>query len=163
MQLTLYSLNVRGLNDPVKVDRLRGFVRFVKLSPNFFLVQEHKLTGTKAAELGRNLNYQATYFYTEVEPDYNNPRGEPGAGCGGMAVLANPCWKNIFSLRVAFSMGEPLGSCLKISLEVILESLTYTVRMINRKGANSGAQFLTFCQDLAGGSLAVTLTWLSPA
>ena len=111
MQLALYSLNVRGLNDPVKVDRLRGYIRFVKPSPDFFLVQEHKLTGTKAAELGRNLNYQATYFYTEAEPGYNNPRGKPSAGCGGTAVLVNLRWEKHISSSGSFFTEEPLGSC----------------------------------------------------
>lgn len=89
MMLSIYSLNVRGLNDPAKVLRLRNYLQSLQPAPDIFLIQEHKLTGSRAANLGRQLHQNASYFFTEALQGYGHLGNESGAGCGGTAMLVN--------------------------------------------------------------------------
>ncbi|KAG0594495.1 hypothetical protein M758_UG082400 [Ceratodon purpureus] len=87
MKVTIYTLNVRGLNDPAKVSRLRNYIHNLQSAPDILMLQEHKLTGEKAANLGRQLNPSSTYLYAEARPGYRNHIRGSGAGCGGTAFL----------------------------------------------------------------------------
>ena len=87
MNLTILSLNVRGLNDPDKIRRLKNYLDSQIPTFDVCLLQEHKLTGQKAADLGRSLNRQAHYFYTEALPGYS--LADSGAGRGGTAILVH--------------------------------------------------------------------------
>jgi hypothetical protein len=58
MQLTLRSMNVKGLNDHSKIKRLQSYFQFADPKIDCLLIQEHKLIGDKAAELGRQATYR---------------------------------------------------------------------------------------------------------
>ena len=104
MQFSLHSLNVQGLNNPTKINRLKGYIKYIKPSHDFLFIQEHKLTSMRAANLDKSLNNQAAYLFTKVEPSYNNSKGKPRAGYRGMALLVNSRWKKyIATFRSLFN------------------------------------------------------------
>ncbi|KAG0594798.1 hypothetical protein M758_UG110700 [Ceratodon purpureus] len=92
MNLNLMTLNARGLNDPGKIDKLRLYMGSTKPTIDVLLVQEHKLRGQKAAELGRLIDRNAIFFYNEAEPGYGELDGIEGASKGGTAILINQRW-----------------------------------------------------------------------
>jgi hypothetical protein len=55
------------------------------------ILQEHKLLGNNARELGQNLWPEATYFTLEAIPGYALNQG--GAGKGGVSILVSPYLK----------------------------------------------------------------------
>jgi exonuclease III len=115
MLINLSTLNVRGLNDPMKTLRLRNYIKAAQPSIDTLLIQEHKLTGDKALRLGKALDSRAIYLHSDAEPGYNHAQGTNGAGCGGSAILIANKWEK----AIASS-----GSCFKgRALWVILTNL----------------------------------------
>lgn len=55
MIIETVSFNVRGLNEPRKIDRLRNYLQNLQGGLDVILLKEHKLQGEKATNLGRQL------------------------------------------------------------------------------------------------------------
>ncbi|KAG0597040.1 hypothetical protein M758_UG306600 [Ceratodon purpureus] len=87
MKLTIYTLNLRGLNDPAKATRLRNYIQNLQPAPHILMLQEHKLTGDKAAAFGRQLIPNSTYLFTAARPGYGNGDRGSRAGRGGTAII----------------------------------------------------------------------------
>lgn len=85
MKLRLLSQNVRGLNDPQAVANLRQYIHSHPV--DFLFIQEHKLRGQGAANLGRLLWKKATTLHTDAEPGYSD--GSPSSK-GGVASIIVP-------------------------------------------------------------------------
>jgi hypothetical protein len=67
----------------------------VQPSCEVLLLQEHKLNGTKANELGRNLWPEAACYMLDADPGYtSNPNG---AGRGGVCILVSPYLKHMIA------------------------------------------------------------------
>lgn len=60
MKIKLITQNIRGLNDPLAIDNLRNYIQ--KNPIDMLFLQEHKLRGTNAANLGRQIWKRATTF-----------------------------------------------------------------------------------------------------
>lgn len=86
MMIKVITFNVRGLNDPRKVDRLRNYFQGNLGGADVILLQEHKLRDTKAANLGRSLFPKRKCWVLEAEPGYNVD-GHEGAGKGGICTI----------------------------------------------------------------------------
>ena len=86
MMIKIITFNVRGLNDPKKVDRLRNFFQNSQRGVDVIFLQEHKLRDTKAANLGRTLFPRRKCWVSEADPGYNVD-GQEGAGKGGICTL----------------------------------------------------------------------------
>lgn len=91
MKFKLLFQNVRGLNDPVALDNLKNYVS--RNPVDFLFLQEHKLRGTRASQLGRSLWKQATTFYTKADVGYTIDGRN--AGKGGVASLISPKWTKL--------------------------------------------------------------------
>ena len=89
------TFNVKGLNDPKQIDRVRQYLEFVKPRPNIIIIQEHKLRNVRAHNLGSRLLKDASYFLNEEESGYNHRDGEPGAGCNGIATIISWKWEGL--------------------------------------------------------------------
>lgn len=68
MKLQMLYLNVHGLNDLATVDNLKNYIQHNSI--DLFFLQEHKLRGQGATNLGNKLWKRATTFITEAELDY---------------------------------------------------------------------------------------------
>ncbi|KAG0573683.1 hypothetical protein KC19_VG200300 [Ceratodon purpureus] len=108
MKLTIYSLNVRGLNDPAKVTRLRNYIQNLQPAPDILMLQEHKLTGEKAAILGRQLNPTYRYLFIAARPGYRNEDRANGAGRGGTATLIQNSLDRFIINSVSLYQGRAL-------------------------------------------------------
>ena len=86
MKLNLITLNVRGLNDPAKITRLRNYLQGLQPILDIIMIQEHKLKLTKAEGLGSSLMINFGYFYMDAIRGYGHGANEAGAGCGGQAI-----------------------------------------------------------------------------
>ena len=94
MLLNLITFNIRGLNDPQKIQKLRSYIISAQSKIDVLLIQEHKLTGEKASSLDRSLDPHAVYIHVEAEPGYNLTRNDQGVGCGGTTILLPSKWLN---------------------------------------------------------------------
>ena len=55
MRVNMLTFNVRGLNNPQKVDRLKTYLYFIIPRPDLIFLQEHRLREQKAEQLGKML------------------------------------------------------------------------------------------------------------
>ena len=116
MKLQILSYNVWGLNIPTKVRKLQRYIRLTKPTYDVILLQEHKLYGEKARELGRNLWPDASCICLDARLSYI--LNENGTGRGGICILVSPYLKYLIdscgSLRdnrilwITFK-GTPIG------------------------------------------------------
>lgn len=79
------TFNVRGLNEPRKIDRLKHYFRTLQGGADIILLQEHKLRGEKAATLGKKLFPNGQCWIQEADPRYNI-NGLEGVGRGGICT-----------------------------------------------------------------------------
>ena len=82
------SLNVRGLNDPRKTDRLRHYFQELQGGIDVILIQEHKLRGDKATNLGKLLFPKGKSWTLQADAGYNI-LGLEGGGKGGICTIIN--------------------------------------------------------------------------
>jgi exonuclease III len=123
VKLQILSYNVQGLNNPTKVRKLQINIRLTKSAYDMILLQEHKLCGEKAKELGRNLwldaaciCLDAACICLDATPGYT--LNENGVGRGGVCILVSSYLKHLIdscgSLRdnralwITFK-GTPIG------------------------------------------------------
>lgn len=59
---------MKRLNDSHKVDYLKSYLKFINPQVNIVLVQEHKMRGEKATDLGRLLDRSDVYLFNGEEP-----------------------------------------------------------------------------------------------
>lgn len=83
MKFKTLSQNVRGLNDPSALDNLRNYIR--QNPVDFLFLQEHKLRGSGATQLGRSIWKHATTFITGADVGYSIDG--KNANKGGVATL----------------------------------------------------------------------------
>jgi len=93
MKLTILYQNVRGLNDPSAIDTLRNYIH--RDPVDILFLQEHKLRGQNALNIGRMLWKRATTLVTEAEQGYTATGVSTGKG--GLATLVSPRWSNLIS------------------------------------------------------------------
>lgn len=86
MIIKTMTFNVRGLNEPRKIDRLRHYFQSTQGGFDVIMLQEHKLRGEKALNLGRQLVPNSSYWTLEAEAGYNT-NGREGAGRGGICTI----------------------------------------------------------------------------
>lgn len=86
MIIKAITYNVRGLNDARKTDKLRHYLQNFPGGLDIILLQEHKLRGEKAAQLGRKLFPKHRCWTMEADLGYNID-GQAGAGRGGICTL----------------------------------------------------------------------------
>jgi hypothetical protein len=88
------SYNIRGLNNPLKVRKLKNYIRISQPPCDILLLQEHKLSGDSLSDLGRLLWPDAAVFSLDAEPGYVlNPNG---AGKGGACTLVSPFLEHLY-------------------------------------------------------------------
>lgn len=103
MNLNIISYNVHGLpiisqlflNEAAKVRKLRNYIRFTQPQCGIPLLQEHRLCGSKAQDLGRSLCPGADYHYLESDPGYR--LNLEGVRKGGVCILISPFIKHMVS------------------------------------------------------------------
>lgn len=93
MKIKIITQNIRGLNDPLAVDNLQNYIQ--KHPIDILFIQEHKLRGSTAANLSRQVWKHATTFYTEATPWYTTDGTT--AGKGGVASFISPRWASYIS------------------------------------------------------------------
>jgi len=93
MKLKILFQNVRGLNDPSAIDNLRNYIQ--RDPVDILFIQEHKLRGSSALNIGKMLWKRATSLVTEAEQGYTATGGS--AGKGGLLTLVSPKWSNLIS------------------------------------------------------------------
>lgn len=95
MKLSILTQNVQGLNNPETLHRVRGY--FFPLLPqtDILMLQEHKLRGDKATDLGKSIWPLATFFSIDALPAYGHEADEPGAGSGGVCIWVAPSIKHM--------------------------------------------------------------------
>lgn len=86
MILQVVTFNVRGLNDSRKIDILKNYLQKPNGGADIILLQEHKLRGEKAANLGPKLLLKRKHWTLDAEAGYNVD-GSEGAGRGGICTL----------------------------------------------------------------------------
>lgn len=84
MKLNLLTINIRGLNDPIAVDVLQGYIRDCNPSLDIVLVQEHKLRGPPLQHIGHRLWGAATVLSADAAARYGHDPHDLGARCGGI-------------------------------------------------------------------------------
>lgn len=94
MNFKLLSHNVRGLNEGSSVPTLRNYVQSIGQLYVLY-IQEHKLRGKIAAQLGRKLWPQAHCWSLEANPGYAFQTN--GASKSGIATLLAPRWVHLVS------------------------------------------------------------------
>lgn len=88
MILKIITFNVRGLNELRKIDRLRIYFQTIQGGTDVILIQEHKLRGEKATNLGKHLAPYGRCWTLEAEAGYNI-NGREGAGKGGISTIVH--------------------------------------------------------------------------
>lgn len=96
MMIKIVTFNVRGLNEPRKIDRLRQYFQNIQGGIDVILLQEHKLRGEKAANLGKHIFPNGKCWTQEADIGYN-VNGLEGAGKGGISTIL----KGNLALRVS--------------------------------------------------------------
>ena len=86
MIIQAVTFNVRGLNDLRKLDRLRNYFQNINGGVDIILIQEHKLRGEKAANLGAKLFPKRKCWTLDADVGYNID-GQEGAGKGGICTI----------------------------------------------------------------------------
>ena len=84
MIIKTITFNVRGLNEPRKIDKLRQYFQAIKGGIDVILLQEHKLQGEKATNLGIKLSPNGKSWTLEIGYNIN---GLEGAGKGGICTI----------------------------------------------------------------------------
>lgn len=100
MIIHLLSQNIRGLNDPQAIDNIRLYIQSNPV--DFLFLQEHKLRGQAAENMGRLIWKRATTLYTQALPGYN--LNGSSSGKGGVVSLIASKWASLIS-----STGTILG------------------------------------------------------
>ena len=88
----MLTFNVRGLNNPLKVDRLKTYLQFINPRLDLIFLQEHRLREQNAGKLGKTLVSQAIYLYIEAELGFNHEEDKERVGKRGMALLLANKW-----------------------------------------------------------------------
>ena len=70
MKIHIISNNGHGLNNPMKIHKLKNYIKFLQPACNIMLLQGHKLNNTATRELGRSLWPKAACFVVEAKPGY---------------------------------------------------------------------------------------------
>ena len=81
------TYNVKGLNNPKKMAKLRSYFDFVQSKLDVCFIQEHKLRERNLDSLARNLFRNALCFHIEAEEGLQHT-----AGKGGLAILLASKW-----------------------------------------------------------------------
>jgi exonuclease III len=94
MKLSLITFNVRGLNDPVSIPKLK---HYFSTSPqvDIILLQEHKLRLQAAQDLGPKLWKRAAAWILDASPGYGHLPHLPGVSKGGICTLVHPRLKHM--------------------------------------------------------------------
>jgi exonuclease III len=93
MNLNILSYNIRGLNNPAKVRKMKNYLRTLQPPCDILLLQEYKLCGINAHELGRSLWPDSACYILDAEPGYT--LAPDGAGKGGVCTLVSPLLKHL--------------------------------------------------------------------
>jgi exonuclease III len=93
MKLHLLSYNVQGLNNSSKTWKLRNYIKIVQPPCDVVLLQEHKLSGSIAMDLGKNIWPDAACYALDAQPGYTF--NLDGAGKGGACILVSPYLKHL--------------------------------------------------------------------
>lgn len=80
------TFNVRGLNEPRKIERLRNYFKNMQGGADIIMLQEHKLRAEKAGTLGKQLFSNGKCWTQEADQGYNI-NGSVGAGRGGICTF----------------------------------------------------------------------------
>ena len=86
MIIKTISFNDRGLNKSRKINRLHHYFQNFQGGMDVILLQEHKLRGKKATNLGRHLLPNSKSWTLEADPGYN-VLGQEGAGKGRISTI----------------------------------------------------------------------------
>ena len=88
MIIKAITFNVRGLNEPRKIERLRQYFQNMQGGADIIMLQEHKLRGEKAGTLGKLLFPNGKCWIQKADQGYNI-NGSEGAGRGGICTFLN--------------------------------------------------------------------------
>jgi exonuclease III len=80
------SFNVRGLNEPCKINRWRNYIQTIEGGIDVIMIQEHKLRGSRLNNMGRKLWPSYKCWALEAEHGYTSD-GTEGARKGGTSTL----------------------------------------------------------------------------
>lgn len=86
MIIKVITFNVRGLNDPRKIDKLRQYFQNILGGADVILLQEHKLRGKKVTNLSQKLFSKSKCWALDAEIGYNVD-GQEGVGKGGICTI----------------------------------------------------------------------------
>ena len=86
MIIKTITFNVRGLNEPRKIERLKQYFQNLHEGIDVILLQEHKLRGEKAASLGKQLFPNSKCWIQDANIGYNI-NGSAGARNGGICTI----------------------------------------------------------------------------
>ena len=89
MNLNILSFNVCGLNDLNSVRLLKKYLDDISRL-DIILLQEHKLRGQDASNLGRYLWNMTKSWIVEAAQGYNNDILDLGASCGRTTIFLAP-------------------------------------------------------------------------
>jgi len=87
---------MRGLNDPAAIDNLQNYIK--KNLVDSLFIQEHKLRGHGAINLGRLLWHRTTTFFTGANIGYT--LDGKNVGKGGVASLIAPKWAKFITFGI---------------------------------------------------------------
>ena len=101
MKLNLISHNVQGLNSDVAVDQMRLFYSSKFHSLDMLCVQEHKLRGRAATEIGFKLWRQSKFFGCKASVG-----NQSSVRCGGIGIFVAPRIKHLISSQETVGVNQ---------------------------------------------------------